>query len=99
MTIETEKMEKTLILRLEGRLDTNTAPQLQDSLDNMPEDVKELQIDMERLAYVTSAGLRILLATMKKMKASGSSMTIYHVNNEIMEVFNITGFKRYLDIR
>lgn len=99
MTIETEKREEKLILRLEGRLDTNTAPQLQDALENRPEDVKELQLDMERLEYVTSAGLRVLLAAMKKMKAGGGGMTVYHVNDAVMEVFNITGFKRYLDIR
>ncbi|MDE5932268.1 MAG: STAS domain-containing protein [Lachnospiraceae bacterium] len=99
MTIETERTEEMLLLRLEGRLDTNTAPQLQEVLDNMLEDIKELQIDMERLEYVTSAGLRILLATMKKMKAGGGSMTVRHVNSAVMEVFNITGFKRYLDIR
>jgi len=99
MKIETEKMERTLILRLEGRLDTNTAPQLQEVLDNVPEEVKELQIDMENLEYVTSAGLRVLLAVMKKMKAAGGSMTVYHVNDAVMEVFNITGFKRHMDIR
>lgn len=99
MTIETERMEEMLLLRLEGRLDTNTAPQFQEVLDNMLEGIKELQIDMERLEYVTSAGLRVLLATMKKMKAGGGSMTVLHVNNAVMEVFNITGFKRYLDIR
>lgn len=99
MTIETERIEETLILRPDGRLDTNTAPQLQEVFDGMLEGVKELQIDMEKLEYVTSAGLRVLLATMKKMKAGGGSMTVYHVNDAVMEVFNITGFKRYMDIR
>lgn len=99
MTIEAERMEETLILRLNGRLDTNTAPQLQEALDGTLEGVKELQIDMEKLEYVTSAGLRVLLAAMKKMKAGGGSMTVYHVNDAIMEVFSITGFKRYMDIR
>lgn len=99
MKIETERVEETLVLRLEGRLDTNTAPQLQEVLAGTLEGVKELQIDMERLEYVTSAGLRVLLATMKKMKAGGGSMTVHHVNDAVMEVFKITGFKRYMDIR
>lgn len=99
MTIETEKRDETLILRLNGRLDTDTAPQLQEAIDAMPEDVRDLQIDMEQLEYVTSAGLRVLLAAMKKMKAGGGKMTVYNVNAAIMEVFQITGFKRHMDIR
>lgn len=99
MTIETEKRDETLILRLNGRLDTDTAPQLQEAIDAMPEDVRDLQIDMEQLEYVTSAGLRVLLAAMKKMKAGGGKMTVYNVNDAVMEVFQITGFKRHMDIR
>lgn len=92
-------MGETLILRMEGRLDTNTAPQFQEVLDGTLEGVKELQIDMKGLEYVTSAGLRVLLATMKKMNAGGGGMTVHHVNDAVMEVFSITGFKRYMDIR
>lgn len=99
MTIETEKREETLILRPNGRLDTDTAPQLAEALDSMPEGIRDLQIDMEKLEYVTSAGLRVLLAAMKKMKAGGGSMTVYGANDAVMEVFQITGFKKHMDIR
>lgn len=99
MTIATERMEDTLILRPDGRLDTDTAPQFQEALDAIPEEIKALHIDMEKLEYITSAGLRVLLAEMKKRKAQGGGMTVYNVNDAVMEVLHITGFKRHLDIR
>lgn len=99
MTIETERNDETLILRPNGRLDTDTAPQLKEVLDSTLTGVKDLQIDMEKLEYVTSAGLRVLLAAMKTMKAEGGSLTVYNANNAVMEVFQITGFKRHMDIR
>lgn len=99
MTIETERNDETLILRPAGRLDTDTAPQLKEVLDSTLTGVKDLQIDMEKLEYVTSAGLRVLLAAMKTMKAEGGSLTVYNANDAVMEVFRITGFKRHMDIR
>lgn len=99
MIIETERKEGTLFLRLNGRLDTDTAPHLQEAFDNMPEGIKDLQIDMEKLEYVTSAGLRVLLAAIKLIKAEGGSMTVYGVNKAVMEIFQMTGFKKHMDIR
>lgn len=99
MTIETERNGDVLILRISGRLDTDTAPRLQEALEGSLENVKDLQIDAAGLEYVTSAGLRVLLAVMKTMKARGGSLTAYNVNDAVMEVFQITGFKRYMDIR
>lgn len=99
MQIDQEKQGQSLILRLEGRLETSTAPELQEIVENMPDDIEELQIDMEKLEYVSSAGLRVLLAASKKMKAKSGTMSIHHVNEEVMEVFEITGFKEILDIR
>lgn len=99
MRIESEKKEQKLTLWLFGRLDTSTAPQLQQVMDTELDDIKDLQIDMEKLEYVSSAGLRVLLSASKKMKAAGGNMSIYHVNKEIMDVFEITGFKDIMDIR
>lgn len=99
MKIELQKGGENLILRLDGRLETSTAPDLQKVVDNDLEDVKNLQIDMEQLEYVSSAGLRVLLAASKKMKAKQGSMSVCHVGEDIMEVFEITGFNDILNIQ
>lgn len=99
MQIEQIREKERLTLRLEGRLETSTAPELQRVVEKELEDVTELWMDLERLEYVSSAGLRVLLAASKKMKAKGGSMTVRNVNEEVMEVFEITGFNEILDIR
>ncbi len=99
MQIEQEKQEEKLTLKLSGRLETSTAPMLQETVEKELEGVMQLRLDMERLEYVSSAGLRVLLTTQKKMTAKGGTMTLYHVNEDIMEVFEITGFKEILVIR
>lgn len=99
MQIEQERQEKQLTLKLSGRLETSTAPELLGVVEEELEDVTELKLDLEKLEYVSSAGLRVLLAASKKMKAKSGAMTVHHVNEEVMEVFEITGFKEILDIR
>ena len=99
MQIESNKSEEGLYLKLSGRLETSTAPNLQDVIDKQANDINELQIDMEDIEYVSSAGLRVLLAASKKMKAKGGKLILNHVNDDVMEVFEITGFKEILDIR
>lgn len=87
-----------LTLQLSGRLDTETAPQLQQFLDGALADTAELRLDMEELAYVSSAGLRVLLAVAKRMDRSDGTMVVEHVNREIREVFAITGFDEILTL-
>ena len=99
MQIESNKTEEGLCLKLSGRLETSTAPNLQDIIDKQANYINELQIDMGDIEYVSSAGLRVLLAASKKMKANGGNMIISHVNKDVMEVFEITGFNEILDIR
>lgn len=99
MLIEQEKQEEKLILKLSGRLETSTAPMLQEAIDKIQKDVTELRLDLKRLEYVSSAGLRVLLAAMKKMKAKDGTMAVCHVNEEVMEVFEITGFREILNIQ
>lgn len=84
-------------IALEGRLDTTTAPQLEAELKSSLNDVKELVFDFSKLEYISSAGLRCLLAAQKVMNAQGS-MKITNVASEIMEVFEITGFTDILTI-
>ena len=98
MTI-TRKMEgDKLELALEGRLDTNTAPELEKEIAGSAADVKDLTLDLEKLVYISSAGLRVLLSAQKRMNKQGS-MVICNVSEEIMEIFEVTGFSDILTIR
>lgn len=95
MTIIKEIKESAMNIALEGRLDTTTAPELEAELQL--EDITELVLDFEKLDYVSSAGLRVLLAAQKTMNRQGS-MLIRNVNEGIMEIFEITGFIDILTI-
>ena len=86
-----------LSVALEGRLDTNTAPELDKVFKESLEGITSLVIDMEKLDYISSAGLRTLLFAQKTMNKQGT-MKIRNVNELIMEVFNITGFVDILTI-
>ena len=97
MTITKNASDGTLYITLEGRLDTNTAPQLEAELKASLSGVTELDLDFSGLEYISSAGLRGLLAAPKAMSKQGK-MTIRHVNETIMEVFEITGFVDILSI-
>jgi len=97
MDISTQKKGSQLTLTLTGRLDTSTAPQLEQALDAALPGVTELILDFSRLEYVSSAGLRILLPAQKRMNRQGE-MIIRKVNDTIMEVFEITGFVDILTI-
>lgn len=97
MTITKIKNDNFLTLKLEGRLDTTTAPQLESELSENLNGVTELTIDFAELSYISSAGLRVLLATQKRMNKQGS-MKLINVNEIVMEVFEITGFVDILTI-
>ena len=82
---------------LEGRLDTVTAPELEKELKGTLEGVRELTLDFEKLEYISSAGLRVLLAAQKTMNKQGE-MRLLNVNETIMEIFEVTGFADILTI-
>ena len=84
-------------LALEGRLDTVTAPELEKELKDAREGVSELTLDFARLEYVSSAGLRVLLAAQKTMSKRGG-MKLLNVSETIMEIFEVTGFADILTI-
>ena len=88
---------EALNIALDGRLDTMTAPQLESEVKESLEGVKELVFDFEKLDYVSSAGLRVILSAQKAMNKQGS-MKILNVNSDIMDVFEITGFAYILTI-
>ena len=97
MTIEKKLIGETATLIVSGRLDTQTAPELEKELDSVLADIKELTFDFANLEYVSSAGLRVILKAQKAMNAQGS-MKLTGVNDSIMEVFDITGFLDILTI-
>jgi anti-sigma B factor antagonist len=97
MTIEKIVNGKVGTLVISGRLDTQTAPELEKELNGIVTGLKELTFDMTGLEYVSSAGLRVILKAQKIMNVQGS-MKLIGVNDSIMEVFDITGFLDILTI-
>ena len=98
MTIERTQRDGATILTLSGRLDTITAPQLQEVLIPALEGGAKVVLDFAGLAYVSSAGLRVLLLGQKAATARGAAMALTGVSAEIMEVFDMTGFTDMLTI-
>ena len=97
MLINKEANGNELTVALDGRLDTTTAPQLESELSNSLNDVKTLVIDMKKLVYISSAGLRVLLKTQKTMNKQGT-MTVKNISQEIQDIFEVTGFDEILNI-
>lgn len=91
LNITDRREDNALTLALEGRLDTTTAPELETVLNEQLGDATELVFDMKELEYISSAGLRVLLSTQKRMNRRGS-MKVVGVSETIMEIFEITGF-------
>ena len=97
MTIEIKRNAEETIIELTGRLDTTTAPSLDTTISNDLEGTKNLVLDFKSLEYISSAGLRVLLGAQKKMQKIGS-MKLINVCEEVMEVFEMTGFADILVI-
>ena len=88
-----------LTIELKGRLDTTTSPELDKAIKN--ENITEslVILDFKELEYISSAGLRVLLATKKSLDAEGKSLEIRNINEVVKEVFNVTGFSNILTIK
>lgn len=97
MTINKQQNGSVLTIAVQGRLDTTTAPDLEKEIKNGLDGVTELIMDFEKLDYISSAGLRVLLSAQKAMSKQGS-MKVIHVNDLVMEVFEVTGFTDILTI-
>ncbi len=98
MTITKNVEKEVLTLALEGRLDTNTAPELENKIaEELTADIQTLILDLKELEYISSAGLRVLLSAQKKMNKQGS-MVVKNANEMIMDVFQVTGFVDILTI-
>ena len=96
-TISKELKGTELKIALEGRLDTTTAPDLESVIKDSVSGVTDLILDFEKLDYISSAGLRVLLSAQKIMNRQGS-MKVVHVNETVNEVFEVTGFSDILTI-
>ena len=97
MTIEIKRNSEATIIEIVGRLDTTTAPALDKTINEDIGDTKNLVLDLKGLEYISSAGLRVLLSAQKKMQKIGS-MKVTNVREEVMEVFEMTGFADILTI-
>jgi len=98
VTIDKKMNDGKLTITLDGRLDTTTSPRLQDVLIPAFDEAPHIELDFEKLAYVSSAGLRVLLMGQKAAKAKNASMALANVSEEIMEVLDMTGFSDMLTI-
>lgn len=98
MTVNIEKNEKEMKVLVEGRVDTTTAPELEKQIDDNISDVNNVTLDLAKLDYISSAGLRVLLKEQKYMNSKSGKMTLINVKDEVMEVLTITGFISILNI-
>jgi anti-sigma B factor antagonist len=98
MNINIEKVDNSTIFKLEGRLDTVTAPELEQVINNEGEALENLVLDFGGINYISSAGLRVLLGTKKKMNAQ-CSMELINVSEDVMDILEMTGFADILVIK
>ena len=97
MTIDKKQNGASLTLFIEGRLDTTTAPELETVIGDV-EGLEELTLDLSKLDYISSAGLRLLLSAQKKMNKQNGTMKVTGVNETVSEIFEVTGFSDILTI-
>ena len=99
MDITTKEVDGVQIVAFTGNLDTNTAPEAESQINKLLDaGIDKILINFEHLNYISSAGLRVLLATAKKMMASGGSLRICSLNETVQEVFDISGFSTILSL-
>lgn len=97
MTVEKITNGDSLTLRVEGRVDTTNAKEFEEIITNSLDGVKELIMDFESLEYISSAGLRVMLMAIKKMKKQGS-MAVTNANEMVKEIFEVTGFSDLVEV-
>ena len=98
MNICIEKENGITVFKIEGRLDTTTAPELENAINAEGEALKNLVLDFNGISYISSAGLRVLLSAQKKMNSQGS-MELVNVSEPVMDIFEMTGFAEILVIK
>ena len=98
LSIKDAKSGESLLIELEGRLDTTTAPQLEDKINVELDGVNQLTFDLNGLEYISSAGLRVLLSAQKVMNKQGR-MLVKNASEEVQEIFDVTGFSDIFTIQ
>ena len=98
MNINIERENGKALMKIEGRLDTTTAPELEKAINGEGDDLKSLVLDFNGVDYISSAGLRVLLTAQKKMNAQGY-MELINVSEAVMDIFEMTGFADILVIK
>ena len=98
MIINIDKYNGKVILKIEGRLDTTTAPELEKAINDEGDTLKNLVLDFNGVNYISSAGLRVLLTAQKKMNIQGS-MELINVSEDVMDILDMTGFADILVIK
>ena len=98
MNINIEKDNGKVVMKIEGRLDTTSAPELEKAINDETEALENLVLDFNGVNYISSAGLRVLLTAQKKMNTQGS-MELVNVSGEVMDIFEMTGFADILVIK
>ena len=96
MTINVERDFELVTIEITGRLDTTTAPNLESVVSELSGDIKELVFDMTGVEYISSAGIRVLIGAYKKMNLNDGAMRIEKVNEQVREVFEMTGLLEML---
>jgi len=100
MKIETRESQGIQIVAFEGNLDTNTSPEAESKINELIDaGNQKLLVNFEQLNFISSAGLRVLLATVKKLNASGGELRICSLNPTVQEVFDISGFVTILSVK
>ncbi len=97
MEVSKIQKENSLTVAVKGRIDTSTAPTLEEELKNSLDGIEKLTFDFTGVEYISSAGLRVMLATQKIMNRQGE-MEIIGVNDTVMEIFDVTGFSDIIKI-
>ena len=99
MTVNKITNKGKTTLQVEGRVDTVTAPELEKAVNAAAEDTDTLVLDCEKLVYISSAGLRVLLSTHKLITKKKGTFELINIGDDIMEIFSITGFAQILNIK
>ena len=99
MDIKKETINGKTVLYLEGRLDTSNSSKLEKAVNETLETTDDIELDLSKLEYTSSSGLRVFLLTQKKVSEKGGNLVVSNVNEYIMEIFDITGFSSILNIK
>lgn len=98
MEVKFKKQDSSLTVTISGNIDTVTAPELDSKLQENISDVKDLVLDFAAVDYISSAGLRVILMANQQMEDVDGNLTIKNVNEDVRDVFEMTGFDSLLNL-